>query len=78
LVFGQFLRQRPFSFLLALAGIGLWFVFIGIRRHVVRKGKTMTGVLVLFGGIALILAIIALLDWIAQRKDRRSEHRPPA
>lgn len=30
LVFGQFLRQQPFSFLLALAGIALWFIFIGI------------------------------------------------
>jgi len=38
----------------------------------------MTGVFVLFGGIALILGIIALLDWLAQRKDRRSEHHPPA
>jgi hypothetical protein len=29
-VFGQFLRQQPFSFPLALAGIALWFVFVGI------------------------------------------------
>jgi hypothetical protein len=36
----------------------------------------MTNVLVLFGGIALILAIIALLDWRTRRKDRRSENRP--
>ena len=29
LVFGQFLRQEPFSLRLALAGIALWFVIIG-------------------------------------------------
>jgi flagellar biogenesis protein FliO len=36
----------------------------------------MTGVLVLFGGLLVILAIIALLDWLTRRKDRRSENRP--
>jgi len=30
MVFGQFLRQQPFSNGLALAGIGFWFVFVGI------------------------------------------------
>jgi len=30
LVFGQFLRQQPFSPWLALGGIALWFVFVGI------------------------------------------------
>jgi len=30
LVFGQFLRQQPFSYLPALAGVALWFVFVGI------------------------------------------------
>jgi hypothetical protein len=34
----------------------------------------MTGVLVLFGGILLVGSIITLLDWLARRKDRRSEH----
>ena len=33
----------------------------------------MTGVLVLFGGIALILVIIAVLDRLGQRKRQRSE-----
>ena len=33
----------------------------------------MTGVLVLFGGIALILVIVAVLDRLAQRKRRRNE-----
>lgn len=38
----------------------------------------MTGVIVLFGGILLGVAIIALLDWLARRKDSRSENRPAA
>ena len=38
----------------------------------------MTGVFVLFGGIAAILAVIALLDWLARRKDRQSENHPAA
>ena len=38
----------------------------------------MTGVFVLFGGIAVICGIITLLDWLARRKDRQSENRPVA
>jgi hypothetical protein len=38
----------------------------------------MTNVLVMFGGILLFAAIITLLDWLARRKERQSEHRPPA
>ena len=38
----------------------------------------MTGVIVLFGGIALILWIIGILDWLTRRKDRQSENRPAA
>lgn len=38
----------------------------------------MTGVIVMFGGIALILSVIALLDWLTRRKDRQSENRPAA
>ena len=33
----------------------------------------MTNVLVMFGGIALILVIVAVLDRLAQRKRQRSE-----
>jgi hypothetical protein len=38
----------------------------------------MTTSLVMLGGIAVIAGIIVLLDWLARRKDRRSEHRPTA
>ena len=38
----------------------------------------MTTALVMLGGIAVIAFSIALLDWLARRKDRRSEHRPAA
>ena len=38
----------------------------------------MTGVLVLFGGIALFGVVIAVLDWLSRRKDRQSENRPAA
>ena len=38
----------------------------------------MTGVLVLFWGIALIAAVFTLLDWLARRKDRQSGNRPSA
>ncbi len=30
MVFGQFLRQQPFSTGLAAAGIAFWFVFVGV------------------------------------------------
>ena len=36
----------------------------------------MTGLYILYGGIVLFVAIIAFLDWLAQRKERRSERRP--
>jgi hypothetical protein len=32
----------------------------------------------MLGGIAAIAFSIALLDWLARRKDRRSGHRPAA
>ena len=38
----------------------------------------MTGVLVLFGTIMGVGVIVALLDWLARRKEPQSEHRPPA
>jgi hypothetical protein len=30
LVFGQFLRQQPFSIVLALAGVGIWIWFVSL------------------------------------------------
>ena len=38
----------------------------------------MTTAFAMLGGIALIGGIIVFLDWLARRKDRRSEHRPTA
>ena len=38
----------------------------------------MTTALFMLGGITVIVGIIALLDWLARRKDRRSEHRRSA
>ena len=38
----------------------------------------MTTALFMLGGIMVIAGIITLLDWLARRKDRRSEHRRPA
>ena len=32
----------------------------------------------ILGGITLFLGIIALLDWLGRRKDRRSKHHPAA
>ena len=40
--------------------------------------ESMTNVVLMFGGIALIGSVIALLDWLARRKERQSDHRPPA
>ena len=36
----------------------------------------MTGYFIIMGGIAAFAGIIALLDWLGRRKDRRSHHRP--
>lgn len=38
----------------------------------------MTTALVMLGGITFIAGIIVLLDWLAGRKDRRSDNRPVA
>ena len=38
----------------------------------------MTGVFVLFGGIGLGVAIIALLDWRTRRKDQQAAQRRSA
>ena len=35
----------------------------------------MINALIFFGGIALIVSIVALLDWLARRNDRQS-HAP--
>ena len=36
----------------------------------------MTNALILYGTILVIVSIVALLDWLARRKDRQS-HAPP-
>jgi hypothetical protein len=36
----------------------------------------MMGYFILMGGILAFAGTIALLDWLARRKERRSEHRP--
>lgn len=38
----------------------------------------MTTALFMLGGITVIMGIIALLDWLARRKDRQAEHRRSA
>ena len=38
----------------------------------------MTTALVMLGGITLVVGIVVLLDWLARRKDRKSQHRPTA
>jgi len=38
----------------------------------------MTTALFMLGGITVIVGIVALLDWLARRKDRRSEPRRSA
>jgi hypothetical protein len=48
------------------------------RRIRPFRRKPMTTALVMLGGIALIGGIIVLLDWLARRKDHRSEHRHTA
>jgi hypothetical protein len=40
--------------------------------------ESMRNVVLMFSGILLICAVITLLDWLSRRKDRNSEHRPPA
>jgi len=40
--------------------------------------ESMRNVILMFAGIALFGAIVALLDWLARRKERQSERRPSA
>ena len=37
--------------------------------------NNMTNVFIMLGGIALFGVVVALLDWIARRKDRQSRDR---
>lgn len=36
----------------------------------------MTNAIIFFAGLVAIVGVIALLDWLARRHDRRSQHRP--
>lgn len=36
----------------------------------------MTGLYILFGGMALVVAIVLLLDWLGRRRQRQSLQRP--
>ena len=38
----------------------------------------MTNVILMFVGIGLVATVIVVLDWLARRKERQSEQRPPA
>lgn len=38
----------------------------------------MTAVIGMFAMIALVGTVIALLDWLARRKEQQSERQPPA
>jgi hypothetical protein len=38
-----------------------------------ERGSPMTGFLIIMGGITIFVGIITLLDWLARRKERRSE-----
>jgi hypothetical protein len=49
----------------------------GIRADADRKTTMINGFLIIYG-IALIVGIIVLLDWLGRRKDRQSKHRPAA
>lgn len=40
--------------------------------------QSMTNVVLMFVAIALVGTVIALLDWLARRKERQSDHHPPA
>lgn len=40
--------------------------------------ESMRNVVLMFSGILLIGGIVVLLDWLARRKERQAEHRPPA
>jgi hypothetical protein len=38
----------------------------------------MNNAFVMLWGIALIMSVVVLLDWLGRRKERRSKHRPGA
>lgn len=38
----------------------------------------MTWVILVFVGIGLVMTVVTVLDWLARRKERQSDHRPPA
>ena len=38
----------------------------------------MTWVILMFVGIGLVMTVITALDWLARRKERQSDQRPPA
>jgi hypothetical protein len=40
--------------------------------------ESMRNVVLMFSGMLAVGWIIVLLDWLARRKERQSERRPPA
>jgi len=40
-----------------------------------RRRPTLTGYLIIMGGIVMFAGIIALLDWLGRRNERQSRHR---
>jgi hypothetical protein len=40
--------------------------------------ESMRNVVLMFAGIVALGWIVVLLDWLARRKDRQSQHQPPA
>ena len=74
---GQFLTERPFSVVLAVAGVAGWIASLGIHAAYSALGEDnqMTGMLVMFYSMVAFFGIITLLDWLGRRKDRQSRNR---
>ena len=72
LVFGQFLGNRPFSPAVAISGAALWIVVIAT---VVMLGRTMTGIYIIFGTIALFTLGVLIYDLITRPPGHRNAHK---
>ncbi|MBI4266717.1 MAG: hypothetical protein HY657_20305 [Acidobacteria bacterium] len=71
---GQFLTDRPFSIVLAAAGVGVWAGLACSSLWWPRMGDYL-GIFIIGAGVLLITGTVVLLDWLARRKERQSRDR---
>ena len=76
MIFGQFLSDRPISQAVEVAGNRSVACVTGFALGLARKAsndRPETTWLMVYGGIAIVVGIVTLLDWLGGRQRERRE-----